>query len=967
MKKILAVTLAVLMLLPMFASLAFAEFEIPEGTPTENIAGKATISVEDTKGLNISVGSNVDVTKLNDGDRTTGTTSPKGMYYSYMLDYDDVYYFTDIKVAFNGSGVIDGNTVTNSKNIFCLQVNVYYGDQLVYEGKELEVENLTEISVQPNVKGDRVEIFKVDGKGQNEYMWEIETYAPDLKMCSAQLENVASKAIFSATGANNNNFWATKWSAVTDGDIKTGTHSPQGKNYSIWMNFEEEYLFSDIDIECNTEGGAKLVGTDETLTGRTFNVALMRVILYNSNDDIVWDSDITDVSTITTFKMGPYVEARKIEIRIYNGNWGGGEYLYEISTYAQSGDHVFETSGEENPTCMVPGFREYSCQCGKTIKKALEPTGFHKWDEGTVTRGPSNTENGILTVTCTGCGSTKLYDVPSLGHNFVAKETVPAKCDVEGYTLYECTDDGCDVTYKGDHTPAKSHNWDTGKVTKKPTIDEEGIFAYTCTICGEQDEHKLKKHEYTDKTTDFVPSTSIVDYKITVNTAEGSNYTDAYIDQMNNGVHPEKVFDGNMASNWYAPGGSYFDVILDREYVFTSGYIYVSSNYSHFKVEFLVYNSDFNEELGEIPGNSKYEVGATCNVDKVDNGSNTNNPSKYDLNAVLKNGVKAVAIRVHTVGAKWPNGSAATIHELQLRTHACDITKDDYILEGPDYVAPTCDSDGKCLAQCQVCGNKVNVVIESGPDAGHSYDEIITDKAPTCTETGLGHAECTKCHRVMQNITIPTVTEHKFDKFEIYVTAKCGFAGVQQEICSLCGSAGKKIEIAPTGIHEFEWATKSLASYTAVGKTELCCIYCDSLDVNTEENVKIAPKLEIPADVITFVGATKATVSGKNALSLTYKLNLAYFPELEQTCDLRAITTITDAYGRQATIESYGKFATNEYNPETGEFTVTIYPGSKNDVFEISTVLRVMNFRGTVYVYCSMGSYGSSISMNKIK
>ena len=38
MKKILAVTLAILMLLPMFASFAYAgSITIPEGTPVENI------------------------------------------------------------------------------------------------------------------------------------------------------------------------------------------------------------------------------------------------------------------------------------------------------------------------------------------------------------------------------------------------------------------------------------------------------------------------------------------------------------------------------------------------------------------------------------------------------------------------------------------------------------------------------------------------------------------------------------------------------------------------------------------------------------------------------------------------------------------------------------------------------------------------------------------------------------------
>lgn len=48
MKKFLAVALTVLMLLPTLATIAFAAFEVPEGTEEVNIAGSASIKVVDT-------------------------------------------------------------------------------------------------------------------------------------------------------------------------------------------------------------------------------------------------------------------------------------------------------------------------------------------------------------------------------------------------------------------------------------------------------------------------------------------------------------------------------------------------------------------------------------------------------------------------------------------------------------------------------------------------------------------------------------------------------------------------------------------------------------------------------------------------------------------------------------------------------------------------------------------------------
>ena len=193
----------------------------------------------------------------------------------------------------------------------------------------------------------------------------------------------------------------------------------------------------------------------------------------------------------------------------------------------------------------------------------------------------------------------------------------------------------------------------------------------------------------------------------------------------------------------------------------------------------------------------------------------------------------------------------------------------------------------------------------------------------------------------------------------VSISAKCGFAGVGQKVCKYCDKVGSTYEIAPTGIHEFEWKTKSQAAYTAVGKTEYCCVFCDELDKNTKENVKIAEKLAIPDDFVQFVGKNAGEADGRNTLSFTFKIKLEYLEELEKTCDVRIITTIKDAQGREASIESYGKYATNSYNAETGEFTVTIYPNAVDDQFEVTTLARIMNFRGIVYKTYSNGTYSS--------
>ena len=409
-----------------------------------------------------------------------------------------------------------------------------------------------------------------------------------------------------------------------------------------------------------------------------------------------------------------------------------------------------------------------------------------------------------------------------------------------------------------------------------------------------------------------------------------------------------------MLSNWYGPGGTYILFTLDREYIFTSGFFYMSSNYSFASVEFL--NS--NDEVV-----AKYETGAVNHYKPTE-------PKELDMLDALSAGVKATKIKVTTIGAKWANGSAATMHELKLKVHDCAVTEEDYILSGSGYTAPKCGVDGKCNAKCQVCGNVESVVIKATEDNSHNYSSITTDVAPTCSTTGTGHATCKDCNKSISNITIPSTGVHSFTVDKEIVSAKCGFAGIGNKVCEYCGVVGSVYEIEPTGIHDYEWALESYASYTAVGKTVYSCKFCgnnDAIDPETGKNVEIAEKHAIPEDIIEFVSVSKSSDANGNSLSITFKMKQEYFAEIEETCDIRIITTITDANGREAVIESYGKYATNEYDIYTGEFTVTIYPKSSNDVFEISTAIRLMNFRGIVYKYYAMGDYGTSISMKDVK
>ena len=381
------------------------------------------------------------------------------------------------------------------------------------------------------------------------------------------------------------------------------------------------------------------------------------------------------------------------------------------------------------------------------------------------------------------------------------------------------------------------------------------------------------------------------------------------------------------------------------------------------KIEFYALNPDYDASKPASDENSVYILSATHKQNDIDNGANSNKPLEFDLMATLSSGVRACLVRIISIEAKWGNGSATKMHEVSFDVHKCELTEDDYILEGDDYIAPKCGVDGSCMAVCQVCGVKQQTTIKATANNSHEFTSVIADQNPTCSEAGVGHAVCTKCSQTISGIIIPATKEHDYKVDKVLISAKCGFAGVRQLHCTYCDKVGAKFEIAPTGIHEYEWSTRSYASYTADGITAYACKHCDELDPNTEENTIVAEKLAIPEDILTFVSATK----GDGSLTFTYKLKVDYFAEIQETCDIRVITTITDEQGRSASIESYGKYATNSYNEKTGEFSITIHPKNTSDEFEVNTVIRLMNFRGIVYKSCPNGSYEGTISMDDVQ
>lgn len=124
----------------------------------------------------------------------------------------------------------------------------------------------------------------------------------------------------------------------------------------------------------------------------------------------------------------------------------------------------------------------HSATCEHTSEK--KDFAEHDWDDGVITKQPTETTDGKKTYTCTVCQKTKVVSVGDLNHVHTYDSEYSFNDD---YHWYAAT---CEHTseVKG----KEPHNWDEGEVIKA-TVYEDGAIVYTCQDCGHVKEEPIAK------------------------------------------------------------------------------------------------------------------------------------------------------------------------------------------------------------------------------------------------------------------------------------------------------------------------------------------------------------------------------------------------------------------------------------------------------------------------------------------
>ena len=155
--------------------------------------------------------------------------------------------------------------------------------------------------------------------------------------------------------------------------------------------------------------------------------------------------------------------------------------------------HKLVTSGHD-ATCTQSGYVRYMCsQCSYWYEKKTPALG-HSWGDWEVDREATSRTDGVKHHTCTRCGETEVYAIPSADHKHTMKKrVVRPTCTEQGYTEFYCVNDAglpCGESYivEGSRTQPLGHTYegDSGITTIiEPTCTTTGLKEYHCTRCGD--------------------------------------------------------------------------------------------------------------------------------------------------------------------------------------------------------------------------------------------------------------------------------------------------------------------------------------------------------------------------------------------------------------------------------------------------------------------------------------------------
>lgn len=142
------------------------------------------------------------------------------------------------------------------------------------------------------------------------------------------------------------------------------------------------------------------------------------VVRVNMSNGSSFESKNGDKLTIT---KKPLVTVGEQKIKV---TYGDASDIFIVTVKAATHTHSFSKwQVVTKPTCTKGGIKMRECDCGETERENVPATG-HQWDDGKVTKQPTEAAAGEKTYTCQSCKTTKKEAIVALDSAAPAESSV---------------------------------------------------------------------------------------------------------------------------------------------------------------------------------------------------------------------------------------------------------------------------------------------------------------------------------------------------------------------------------------------------------------------------------------------------------------------------------------------------------------------------------------------------------------
>ena len=504
-------------------------------------------------------------------------------------------------------------------------------------------------------------------------------------------------------------------------------------------------------------------------------------------------------------------------------------------TFVSIHDHEYVSVVTE-PTCTESGYTTHTCHCGYILVDSYVDAFGHT--DGAA----ADCENAQI---CTVCGEVLNT---AIGHNYKAEVTAP-DCVNGGYTTYTCSK--CGDSYVADYTAALGHTYDSDLDADCNVCGDVRIISGISGDCTWTLDGTHLTISGNGKMLDYSSSSSIPWY--------GKTITSVTLESGVTSIGKGAFYNCRFLTSVTIPDS----VTTIGEFAFNhcSSLISVTIPDSVTAIGFAAFNTCEALTSVTIPDSvtaiGDYTFGACESLRSVTISNSVTSIGEWafggceSLTDVYYHGSKADRANIsvgdyndYLLNATWHYAicsheyvgtvtTPADCVNTGVMTYTCSNCGDNYTEELPalghtEEIIPdkaaTCTEDGLTEGKkCSVCG-EILVAQEIIPATGHT-EEIIPGKAATCTEDGLTEGKhCSECGVVFIAQTAIDALGHTEGEWIIDKEATATEEGSKRQVCSVCGEI-IKTETIPKVVHDYKSEVKAPTA-TEDGLIIYTCSHC---------------------------------------------------------------------------------------------------------------------------------------------